>query len=51
MIKYAYVACFKAGMRFAFAIYGLFIFMVYWTKVYSEPCQTSEMELLWSKNS
>ena len=28
-----------------FSFYGLFIFMVYWTEAYSEPCQTSKMDL------
>ena len=32
-------------MRFEFAIYDLFIYMVYWTEVYPESCQTSKMQL------
>ena len=34
VIKYTYVACLRAAMRFVFAIYGLFIFMFYWTEAY-----------------
>ena len=45
VIKYTYVACFKVAMRSIFAIYDLFIFMVYWPEAYSEPCQTSKIEL------
>ena len=33
------------AMRFEFAIYGLFIYMVYWTEVYPESCETSKMQL------
>ena len=40
-----YLACLKVLMWFVFAIYGLFIFMVNWKEVYSEPCKTSEVEL------
>ena len=45
MIKYSYVAYVKAATRFIFTIYGLFIFIVYWAEPYSEPCQTSKVEL------
>ena len=27
-----------------FVICGLFIFMIYWTEAYLEPCQTSKIE-------
>ena len=45
MIKDTYVACLIVVMWFIFAVYGLIIFMVYWTAVYSEPCLTSKMAL------
>ena len=45
MIKDTYVAWLIVVMWFIFAVYGLIIFMVYWTVVYSEPCQTSKMAL------
>ena len=44
-VKYTYVALLKAAIRCVFAIYGLFIFMVYWAEAYSEPCQISKMIL------
>ena len=44
MIKYTYVACLIVVMWFIFAVYGLIVFMVYWTVAYSEPCQTSKKE-------
>ena len=36
-IKYTYSAFLKVLLWFAFAIYGLSIFMVNWTEAYSEP--------------
>ena len=45
MIKCTYVAYLKVDMRFVFAIDGLFIFMAYWTEVYSVPCKISKIEL------
>ena len=37
-IKYTYVAFFKVTMRFVIALYGLIVFVVYWTIAYWEPC-------------
>ena len=45
MIKYNYIACLKAAMRFVFTIYGLFIFMVYWAEAYAELSKISKMEI------
>ena len=45
MIKYTYVPCFIVAMLCVFALYGLIVFMVYWTIAYSEPCQISKMKL------
>ena len=45
MIKYTYVAWLKVVIRFVFAMYGFFIFMIYWTEAYSETCQASKMKL------
>ena len=43
VIKYTYLAC-QVVLCFAFAIYGSFVFIVYW-EVYSDSCQTSKIEL------
>ena len=32
-------------MGFVFAIYGLFVYMVYWAEEHSDSCQASKMEL------
>ena len=45
VIKYTYVPCLKAVMLPVFDLYDLIVFMVHWAKAYSEPCQTSKMEL------
>ena len=42
---YNYVACLEVAMWLVFALYGLIVFMVYWTEAYSEAFQTSKMEL------
>ena len=46
VIKYTYVAYLKVLLWFVFSIDGLFILMVNWNEAYSEPCKTSEVELL-----
>ena len=43
-IKYTYLACLKLIMWFIAAMYGLFVFMVYWAEVYSNSWQTPKME-------
>ena len=57
VIKYTYVPCFnvsavclyvpclKVSMLCVFALCGLIVFMVHWAIAYSEPCQTSKMEI------
>ena len=49
MIKYTYLACQKDGLWLVFAIYGLFVFMVYWAEAYSHSCQISKIEFLLNK--
>ena len=43
--EYTYVACFKVSLWFVFALCILIVFIVYWATAYSEPFQTSKMEL------
>ena len=45
MIKYTDVASLIVVIWFVFAVYGLIVFMVYWTIASSEPCQTYEMDI------
>ena len=45
LIKYTYVACLKVAFWFVFVSCGLIVFIVYWPIAYSEPFQTSKMEL------
>ena len=45
VIKYTYVPCLKVTMLCVFALCGLIVFMFHWTMAYSDPCQTSKMEL------
>ena len=45
VIKDTYVPCLKVAMLCVFALCDLIIFMVHWAIAYSEPCQTSWMEL------
>ena len=45
VIKYTNVACLKVDMWFVFTFCGLNVFMVYWAIAYSEPFQTSNIEL------
>ena len=45
VIKYIYVPYVKVTMLCVFALRGLIVFMVHWAIAYSEPCQTSIMEL------
>ena len=45
VIKYTYVPYLKVALLCLFALCGLIVFMVHWTTAYSEPCQTSKMEL------
>ena len=40
-----YLACLKVFPCFDFAVYVLFIFMVNWKEVHSEPCKTSDVEV------
>ena len=45
VIKYTYVPCLKAAMLCVFAFSSLTVFMVHCAITYSEPYQTSKMEL------
>ena len=45
VFKYTYVTCLKVAMLCVFALCGLIVFKVYWAIAYSEPCQTSKIEL------
>ena len=40
-----YLTCLKVLLCFDFAVYGLFIFMVNWKEVHSQPCKTSDVEV------
>ena len=45
VINYTYVPCLKVAMLCVFALCDLIVFMVHWAIGYSEPCQTSKMEI------
>lgn len=45
VIKYLCLACLKVVLWFVVVVYGSFVSTIYWTQVYSDTCQTSEMHL------
>ena len=45
VIKYTYVPCLKVTMLCVFAFCYLIVLKFFWAITYSEPCQTSKMEL------
>ena len=45
VLRYTYLVCIKVFIWLVYAIYGLFVFMVYYTEAYSESYEISKIGL------